>query len=152
MANIEGFDASQVEPTKGFELIPPDEYEACIAKSEEKLTKAGDGHYHSLQFEIQKGEAKGRRLFVNLNLDNPNAQAVAIARAELSAICRAVNVLRPKDTEDLHNIPLMIKVGQRKRKDNGEMENYIKGYSPVGGSAPAPATAQSSSSTPPWKK
>ena len=151
MANLEGFDADQIEPNKGFEPIPSDDYEACITKSEEKPTSAGTGHFISLQFEIVKGDFKGRKLFVNLNLDNPNAQAVAIARGDLSAICRAVKVPRPKDSEDLHNIPLMIKVGQRKRKDNGEMENYIKGYSPAGGSTPAPATAPSSS-TPPWKK
>ena len=55
-------------------------------------------------------EFKGRNLWARLNLDNPNEIAVKIARAELSALCRAVGVLEPKDSVELHNLPLVISV------------------------------------------
>ena len=70
---------------------------------------------------------KNRLLWARLNLDNPNATAVQIARAELSAICRAVGVLAPNDSVELHNLPLVIHVRCKKRKDTGELTNEIKG-------------------------
>ena len=54
------------------------------------------------------GPYKNRLLWSRLNLDNPNAQAVQIAQGELSAICRAVGVMQPKDSIELHNLPLLI--------------------------------------------
>ena len=51
-----------------------------------------------------------------------------IARAELSAICRAVGVLAPKDSVELHNLPLVIHVRCKKRTDTSEITNEIKGY------------------------
>ena len=128
MANLNGFNAHEVEPNASFEPIPAGKYVAAIIESEMKPTKAGNGHYLELTFEIGDGQYKGRRLWARLNLDNPNQQAVQIARGELSAICRAVGVLQPKDSCELHNLPLSIKVACRKRDDTGEITNEIKGY------------------------
>ena len=86
-----------------------------------------------------------------LNLDNPNATAVQIARAELSAICRAVGVLAPSDSAELHNLPLVINVRCKKRSDTDEIANEIKGYAKKEPPA-APAAPASANSTPPWKR
>lgn len=148
MASLSGFNAAEVEPSKGFEPLPAGKYLAMIVNSELKPTQAGTGEYLKLEFEIIDGEFKGRKLFANLNLDNPNAQAVQIARAELSAICRAVNVLQPKDSVELHNLPLVLKVGMEKRKDTNELQNRIKGYEPkeIGATKPQQGGAA------PWQK
>ena len=69
-------------------------------------------------------------LWSRLNLDNANATAVKIAQAELTAICRAVGVLAPNDSTDLHDLPLVIAVKCKKRADTDEITNEIKGYSP----------------------
>lgn len=143
------FDASTVEPTTPIEPVPAGKYAVMITESEMKPTKAGNGNYLQLTFEIIEGEYKGRLLWARLNLDNPNAQAVAIARAELSAICRAVGVMQPKDSVELHNLPLQISVRLRKRSDSDEMANEIKGYSPKQAGSTAP---QSSSNSPPWAR
>jgi hypothetical protein len=87
-----------------------------------KPNKDGTGSYLQLTFEILDGPHKGRLLWARLNLDNPNATAVAIAKAELSAICRAVGVLAPKDSVELHDLPLVIHVkcknaGRHRRGD-----------------------------------
>ena len=37
------------------------------------------------------------------------ATAVKIARAELSAICRAVGVMAPNDSVELHDLPLVMR-------------------------------------------
>jgi hypothetical protein len=149
MADLRGFDANQVEPSADFEPLPAGKYPAVIIESEMKANKAGTGHYLQLTFEVIDGTFKGRRVWARLNLDNPNAQAVQIARAELSAVCRAVGVLAPNDSADLHNLPLVITVKCRKREDTGEIANEIKGYAKKEASAgPPPAANQ----VPPWRR
>ena len=150
MANLNGFDANQVEPTTSFEPIPAGKYLAAITESEMKPTKSGSGSYLQLTFTIVEGEHKNRVLWARLNLNNPNATAVKIARGELSAICRAVGVLQPKDSVELHNIPLLVTVKVKKREDTGELTNEIKGYEPKSAAAGAPQ--QATDSTPPWRR
>ena len=151
MANLTGFDATQVEPAAKFDPIPAGKYLAVITESEQKPTKAGTGHYLQLTFQIQEGVHKGRILWARLNLDNPNATAVQIARAELSAICRAVGVTAPNDSIDLHNLPLMITVKCRKRQDTGDITNEIAGYTKKESSVPPLATA-AAAGVAPWKR
>lgn len=140
MANLSGFDASKVEPND-FGTIPPGDYEACIINSEMKATKDGQGSYLNLEIQVINGQYQNRRLFDKLNLVNKNEQAVTIAKGTLSAICRAVNVLTPNDSAELHNKPMRITVGSRKNDyKNGEMENYIKSYKPRSGGAVASVT------------
>ena len=150
MAHLNNFDANTVEPVDSFEPIPAGKYLAVITESEMKPTKSGSGHYLELKFQIIEGEFKGRPLWSRLNLDNPNAQAVRIARGELSAICRAVGVMQPKDSVELHNLPLSIKVTCKKRDDNGEITNEIKGYAKKEAALGQPQ--QATADTPPWAR
>lgn len=127
MANL-NFDATEVVPSAGFDPLPAGKYVAVIEASENKPTRNQQGHYLELTFVVIEGEYANRRLWARLNLDNPNPKAVEMARADLSAICRAVDVMRPTDSEDLHNIPLVIRVKCRKREDTGEITNEVGGY------------------------
>ena len=160
MAYLNNFDANTVDPASSFDPIPAGKYIAAITESEMKPTKNGNGHYLEMTFDILDGQYKGRKVWARLNLDNPNAQAVQIARGELSAICRAVGVMQPQDSIELHNLPLSIKVTCKKRDDTGEITNEIKGYekkeaalqnSTVTQRATAPA-AQATNATPPWQR
>ena len=159
MADLRGFDANTVEPSSDFEPIPAGKDLAVIVESEMKANKAGTGHYLQLTFEVIDGPYKGRYLWARLNLDNPNATAVQIAKAELSAVCRAVGVLAPNDSTDLHDLPLVIHVKCKKRPDTGEVTNELKGYSPKASlsdatppTKPAAASANGKPTTPPWKR
>jgi len=150
MANLNGFNANQVEPTSEFEPIPPGKYLAMITESELKPTKSGSGNYLQFTFQILEGEHAGRFLWARLNINNANATTVQIAHAELSAICRAVAVPTPGDSLELHNLPLLITVKCRKREDTGDMTNEIKGYA-----KPDAATGQPQqvvTTTPPWRR
>ncbi len=152
MANL-NFTAPDVDPAVGFDPIPAGKYFAAITDSEMKATKSASGQYLQLTFQILEGEYKGRLVWARLNLDNPNATTVKIARAELSAICRAVGVMSPKDSAELHNLPLMISVGVRPRKDNGEPGNVIKGYAKKESSAARPAAASAANNgKAPWQR
>jgi len=150
--NLHGFNASEVDPSVGFELIPSGNYVCVITASEMKPTRSGVGAFLQLTIQIIEGDCSGRLLWARLNLDNPNDTAVKIARAELSAICRAVNVLTPKIGPDLHDIPLIVRVGCKKRKDTGEMSNVVKGYAKRDGAGASSVNAVMNGSVPPWKR
>ncbi|MCZ2341118.1 MAG: DUF669 domain-containing protein [Bacteroidales bacterium] len=159
MANLNGFDANQVEPTGDFDPVPAGQYLAVITESEMRPTKSGIGSYLQLTFAIIDGEHKGHRLWARLNLNNPNAMAVSIARAELAAICRAVGVLAPQDSVELHNLPLVVHVKCKKRDDTGDITNEVKGYSPKNAESSAAtklaapsANGGTTNRTPPWKR
>jgi len=149
MADLRGFDANQVEPTTPFDPIPAGKYLAVITDSAMKPTKAGNGQYLELTFQILEGEFKNRLLWARLNLDNANATAVQIARAELSAICRAVGVMAPNDSTELHDLPLVIRVRCKKRADTDEIVNEIRGYAKKD---TPPAQPASGNRTAPWKR
>jgi len=146
-----GFNADDVPPSTGFDAIPAGKYKAVITESEEKKTKKGDGSYLQLTFTVIEGEYENRKLWARLNLNNPNDQAVGIARRELSAICHAVNVRQIKDATQIHDIPLIVRVSA-KPDDSGELRNEIKGYEPVNHTATKPETAGAGAGRAPWKK
>jgi len=157
MADLNGFNAHDVEPTASFEPVPAGKYVAAITESEMKATKNGNGSFLELQLSILEGEHTGRVLWARLNLNNPNETAVKIAKGELSRICRAVGVMTPHDSSELHGIPMVVTVALKKRNDTGGYANEIKGYEarasatasrPPQRQAPAPA----GNNSPPWKR
>lgn len=150
MASLTGFDANTVEPMKAQSPLPAGSYKAAITASDQKQNAKQTGSYIALEFAVLDGEHKGRKLFANLNLNNPNKQAVEIARGELSAICRAIGVMTPNDTAELHNKPMWLDVKLEKRKDNGEMSNRIKGYKSLSEGNAAAAAQPVASGDKPW--
>ena len=149
MSLLNGFDAATVEPNEAFTPLPAGDYTCVVASSEEKTTASGTGEYLKLTIEVLDGEHKWRHLFENLNLKNPSEVAVKIAQQTLSAICRAVGVLRPQHAMELHNKPFVATVAVEKRKDNGELSNRVKGYKPIGGNA---GTTTPPKGGMPWEK
>jgi len=151
MPNLNGFDANNVEPVPSFDPIPAGQYLAMIRSSEEKTSTKGN-KFLSLEFEVLDGQYKGRKIWVNLNLDHPNPETVKFARAELAAICKAVGVLRPQDSVQLHSLPMLITVKVVNRKDTGELQNRIKAYAPKAVAQGQPQQAPATSTTPPWRR
>jgi hypothetical protein len=150
MADLHGFNANEVDPTTDLEPIPAGKYLAMITDSEMKPTKNGDGRYLQLTFQVLEGPYKNRFVWARLNLHNANETAVKIARAELSAICRAVGVLTPRDSCELHNLSLVITVKLKKREDTGELQNEVRGYAKKEAAAGQPQ--QATSNAPPWRR
>ncbi|MEZ6097143.1 MAG: DUF669 domain-containing protein [Pirellulaceae bacterium] len=150
MVSLGNFNAAEVEPTTDFDALPAGKYLAVITDSEMKPTKSGAGSYLELTFQVIEGEFKNRLIWSRLNLDNPNAQAVQIARSELSSICRAVGLMTPRDSAELHNLPLMISVKCKKRDDTGEFTNEIKGYAKR--ELAGAHTSQPASNVAPWRR
>ena len=148
---LTGFNANDHEPIGNFEPLPNGDYTAVITSTIEKQTKSGDGSYLELTFQILDGEHAGRNLWERLNIKNPNLNAVEIAHKRLGMICRAVGVLMPNDSSELHNVPLMITVVNKKRADTGEMRNEIKSFK-ANASQPVSPMPSQGGSAPPWQR
>lgn len=153
MASLSGFSAKDTEPAGEFIPLPAGDYLAALESSE--MVEKNDGGVQKVGLKfvwlIVDGDKKGRKIHQYVNYVHPNPEAQAIARGELSAICRACNKLEAKDTAELHNIPVVLKVAVEKRKDTGEMQNRIKRW--TSRSAAASTTpAASAPETAPWKK
>ena len=126
------YDASQGDQMSDRSVLPAGEYLAAIAKSGVSDTRKGDGRKVDLEFEVLDGAHRGRRFWSTLNLWNPSPDSVEMAQRELNSICHAVGKLRVADTEELHGIPMLVKLGFQ--KDNAE-RNEPKGYKPATGAA-----------------
>ena len=82
------FDASSVEPSSGYEVLPPGKYLAQIVASEMRATKDGMGQYLYLEVDVIEGQYAGRKLFDRLNLINAMQMLCKShsARCHLSAV------------------------------------------------------------------
>ena len=148
------FDATSVEPTTAYELLPAGKYRAQIVESEMRVTKNGMGQFLWLMIDILEGEEKGRKIFDQLNLVNPNPTTVEIAQRTLSAICHATGRMHVSDSEELHLIPMTIQVKIRPPKNGYGESNAIAYLPPEKGAASAtrpakPASDPAGSAVPP---
>jgi hypothetical protein len=157
--DLNGFNALEIQPQSTYEPLPADWYKCVIANAEEKPNSKRTGSYLELRIEVIDGQYQGRLVFDRLNLKNPNSVAVEIAQRSLSSICRAIDVPSPKDSADLLDKPMMVKLAVRPAENGYEASNEVKGYEAAGAvksvgeglGAVAPA-ASNGSATPPWKR
>lgn len=135
MAAIKPFNPGAHKPTERTPVpnSPPEGWPAILTEGVEKPTASTPGAtYHALTFEITDGEHKGRKVFHNLNLNNPNPQAVQFAQDDLYYLCQACNFTQElHDTEQLKRLPLRIVTRLKERKPKpgqqatGEMQTSI---------------------------
>ena len=130
------FNAVQHEATdigaptaKKYSPIPEGDYQAVITDSEMRTTKAGDGEYLLLTFEIiSGGQFEGRRIWVRLNVKNKSPKAEERAKRDLASILRATNVEQMQDTEELHMKPMIVSVVIEPASGGFDESNDIRAY------------------------
>lgn len=125
------FDATNHETLGSYDALPAGWYNAAIDASEMKATKDGTGAYLQLSFKILDGFANGRKVFARLNLQNSNPTAQEIAYKTLSSIMHATGQLRINDSQELHAIPMKIKLKVRAGDEKYEASNDITAYDNV---------------------
>jgi hypothetical protein len=129
MAQLRGFNANDVDPHKGFDPIPSGVYTCAIVESTAKPTKNQKGQLLELVVEVLEGPHKGRKVWDNLMLAHAESdKAVEVGLSILSAICRAVGVMQPRDTNELHCRPMRVTIGLKRREDSGDYQNIIRKY------------------------
>lgn len=162
------FDATQYEPDQGVgDPLPSGWYNVVIDEIGKKPTRDGMGEYVEMRFSVVDGQHQNRKVYNTFNTKNANQQTVEIANRQLSAVCHAVNVLKPTVWDQIKGIPLKIKVGPKPASGDYGPGNKILAYKHIshdvdtaggdGGAAfgagtPSPAPAATGGTPPaqPW--
>lgn len=159
----EEFNVNELPQGNGnFEPLPAGWYTATISQSELKATKAGNGQYIKLRYDITGPSHQGRVVFGNLNIKNANPKAEEIGRQQLGDIMRAIGLAKVTDTDQLIGGQIGIKLEVKQDEQYGA-SNEVKGFKSVSGSAApaaasipakttAPASAAPTKAAPPWAK
>jgi len=160
----ETYDVNELPQGNGnFDPLPPGWYHANITGAELKSTKAGNGQYIAVRYDITGPSHQGRVVFGNLNIKNPNPKAEEIGRMELGNLMRAIGLAKVTDTDQLIGGSLQIKLEIRTQEGYAP-NNDVKGFKATSGSVPTPAAASAPAQTaaaspaasgkaaPPWAK
>lgn len=166
MAQFE-FNTDSVEKRENsYELLPAGWYTAQVTESEIVPLKSGNGQALKLTIEVLQDGYRGRKVWARLNVRHTNQQAESISQQQLRELCESIGLARFRDTTELHNKPMQIKVKIRK-DETGQYEdqNEVNGFKPAaGGAAPMAAAAPSrpaapaanapaaGAAVPPWQK
>lgn len=150
MSFIETFNAADAPATRTeYAPLPAGWYLASIHSAEVKQTKAGNGEYIKVRYDIVGGEHANRVVFGNLNLKNQNEAAQNIGRQQLGEIMRAIGLPTIQDTDQLVGGVLEIKLSVRDDPQWG-VSNEVKAFRASNHSNPAPAAPKVAANAP-WK-
>lgn len=127
------FNASNVPVLENNETLPAGWYNVKIVESKGEQTKDQTGYYLAVTFEILDGTYAGRKVFTNINLQNKNPVAQEIGYKTMSSICHCVGVIQVSDTQQLHGIPLAVRLSVRAAGRGADGKDYdasneVKGY------------------------
>lgn len=131
------FNSADHKDMNDYTPLPEGDYVAHIVKSEMKQTKAKDGSYLQLDFEVLQGDCKGRKFWARLNLLNKSTQAVGIAQQELGTIARAAfgHDQVVSDSQVLHGKPMLVSLQLKPATSTNPASNNITFYKALGGGA-----------------
>jgi hypothetical protein len=120
-------DAVDTTTAPSYEALPAGDYFAVVTQTDVKTTKAGTGQYVAVTLEVADGPHKGRRVWDNINFQNPSAKAQEIGKRQLAELCKACGVTTLQRTEQLHGKVIKVRLGQEPGQD-GTLRNRVKGY------------------------
>lgn len=127
MASIGHFDATKVDTDSqpNYENLPNGIYALEVIQSEVAATSKGDGTILKLRYSvIEPEEFKGRLIFGNITLENPNATAQEVGQRQLGSLCRACGLSEIEDSDQLHFVRFVAKVGLSKQRTGKDGKVY----------------------------
>jgi hypothetical protein len=154
----EEFDASTVEVSNNqYDPVPAGWYSVKVTDADLRTTKAGNGQYIAVRYDITGPSHQGRVVYGNLNIKNPNPKAEEIGRQQLAELMGAIGLKKVSDTDQLIGGELEVKLSIRQSEQYGD-SNDVKGYKSATGSVPpapqasAPSEPAAGGSKAPWQK
>jgi hypothetical protein len=156
------FNAHAVEPSAPASALPvsgPEGHPVIITANEFKQAKSGGNNgFAELTLQIIDGEFKGQTGPYRLNIFHDNPQTVAIAQAQLSALCHVTGQMMISNLDQLHNIPFRAIVGMQKKQQPTDPDyTEIKGVLDIQGNKPGKAgqnhaAPQAAAAPPAWNQ
>ena len=119
-------------------LLPPGDYQAKVVESAVISASSGNGEILKLTFEVGAGDFRGRRVVEWLNIVNAHATAQRIAQDRLARLCIAAGLAGITDSEELHDIDVVIRVDIRPGSGGYGDQNIIKDYRALAAVKPPP--------------
>lgn len=129
-------------------LLPKGDYQAKVVESAVLPTASGSGEMLKLVFEVTAGDFRRRRIVERLNIVNAHATAQRIAQERLARLCAAAGLSGIADSDELHGIPVVIRVDIQPGGDGYGDRNAIKDYRAHMVAEPPPR--QAASARRPW--
>jgi hypothetical protein len=84
-----------------FSLLEKGVYRFVIGKAEIKQTKAGDGNYLNLMFQVVEGDREKTCIFKMFMLSSPKQVAVEIGKKQLAGLTKALSIAHLTDEQSL---------------------------------------------------
>lgn len=150
------FDSGAVDPQQSFDVLPAGMYSLEITDAEVKDTKAGNGKLMKITHDvIDPEEFAGRKVWANITLRNPNAQAEQIGAQQLSGLCRAAGIGVLQDSDELIGKIVRAKIGIKPASGQYAEQNVVKAYETANAAPaakPAAPAKPAAAKTAPWQK
>lgn len=106
-------------------ILPEDRYSLEIVESEYAV--AHDGAALRCKAQVIEGERAGHAYWLTYDLENRDEAKQQTGQREFAGLRRAVGVLNPEDSGELHWKAFDVQIGVR-TNDAGEPENVIRKY------------------------
>lgn len=137
----ENYDATTVDTSQQFDVLPEGRYILSVESSTRKPTKDAEADgaempaYENVVLQILEGEHANKKLFKKLNLYRDQDKAKEIAHKDLACLCKACGVTRPKSMEDLYGKTFMADVIVKAAKPGSSYgpQNEIKNWYTING-------------------
>lgn len=85
------FDPNEVSDQE-FDLLPEGVYRVMVNATAVKSNRTSDGNHVSVEFDVIDDRYKGRKLWHNFNVNNPNEKAQQIGRAQMKRFLAAIGI------------------------------------------------------------
>lgn len=129
------FDANSV-PESSYDPLPAGDYMVYISQTEVATSDKGNELLKVTFDVIQPEQYQGRKVFSNYTIGGPSQSAIATGQSILKQVCKAVGVMHVADSQQLHDIPLNIRVVVREYQ--GKVGNEPKAYWSTQSAPPPP--------------
>lgn len=124
-------------------VLPSGAYKGRIIDTQWRTPRSGDGKFLQAGIQISEGEHEGRIVFARFHLKSAVAATVMIAQRDLASLCAAIGISALKDSEQLHDKPLTVVLGVKRRDGVGDLVNCVTAFGPPGMTADAAPHARS---------
>lgn len=124
MAEMPFFDANEI-PEQSFDPLPAADYLFWVSDSDIKTNNEGTQKVEVTMEVLEPEQYKGRKVWDSFTLESPaNPDWAETGRKILATLCRAVGVMAPRDTQELHEIPFFGRVVVDQWND-GSLHNKV---------------------------